>query len=350
MSRGVQIQVVGIGATQTVGQDSRSIPEIVLEAVEGALADADLSTQNIDAVVTASIDLVDGLTASAIAVTEVVGAVMKPETRIAADGLCALAHAACQLWAGAYETVLVVAHGKASMTSQQALTAWTLDPIYLQPLGVDYLSCAGLNAQVLAATDPGSVERWAQIASTRHNAGSSNNPRSAEEVLASPLVASPLTEAMCVPAADGAYAVVLRRGEPTAKKGVWLRGIGHDLERHNLGERDLSRWSGLVRARDRALAQSELEDARSFDLLEPSCSYAFEEELFLQAMGPREDAVISPDGGLFGGAVPVAAGLSRFCAAALRMRSQPELRHALAHGTWGPAGQGQVVAVLEGVP
>ncbi len=324
---------------------------MVLDAVECALADAGTDASAIDAVVTASVDLLDGLTASNIAVTEVVGAVMKPETRIAADGLCALAHAACQLWAGAYDMVLVVAHGKASMTPHQALTAWAMDPIYLQPLGVDFLACAGLVAQRIAAADPSSIERWAHTAAERCSAAPNAPAIDAAHVLASPLVAAPLTDAMCAPFADGACAVVLRRvdaaGSAKNSARLLLTGVGHDLDRHNLGERDLSQWSGLSRACSRALSQASINDATGFDLLEPSCLYPHEEELFIHAVKPRRDALVSPDGGLFGGVAPVAAGLSRFCAAARRMRAEPDLRCALAHGTWGPAGQGQVVATLE---
>ena len=120
---GRRISIAGVGRTMPCHEDRRSIPEMVLEAAEQALADAELSVTTVDAVVTASVDLFDGLTASNIAVTEVVGAVMKPETRIAADGLAALVHGACPLWAGAYETVLVVAHGKASMAPQSARAA-----------------------------------------------------------------------------------------------------------------------------------------------------------------------------------------------------------------------------------
>lgn len=76
--------VAGCGQIGPVADDPRSIPEIVLQAVEGALEDAGITHKDIDAVVTASVDILDGLTASNIAVTEVVGAVMKPEARIAA--------------------------------------------------------------------------------------------------------------------------------------------------------------------------------------------------------------------------------------------------------------------------
>jgi acetyl-CoA acetyltransferase len=345
------IRLAGSGETGPLGEDPRSIPEMVLEAVDLALADAAIGHDAIDAVTTASVDLFDGLTASNIAVTEVVGAVMKPECRIAADGLAAVVHGACQIWSGAYDTVLVVAHAKASMAPNATLTEWALDPIHQQPLGMNFPIAAGLQANVLALADAQAERRWAELAADRRASGDgAMAPKlSAAEILASEPVASPLRQGMCAPLGDGACAVVLRAaGE--GMDGPLLRGVGHDLEPHALGDRDLGHWSGLARALDRACAMADLtpEDA-DFDLAEPSCLYPHEEELFLAAAGLPDGALVSPDGGLMAGCVPVVAGLSRLAAAARWLRlAGNEGKRALAHGSWGPAGQGQVVAVLDG--
>lgn len=345
------VAVAGWGETGPLAEDPRSIPEMVLEAVEAALADAAIGYDDIGAAVTASVDLWDGLTASNIAVTEVVGAVMKPETRIAGDGLAAALHAACQIRAGAYQTVLVVAHAKASMSPHQALTQWAMDPVHLQPLGVDFLISAGLQARALADNDPQAEVRWADtVAERRAAAPQCLTPvRSAAEILASPVAASPLREGMCAPLGDGACAVVLRAETGKAKNGaIRLTGIGHDLAPHALGDRDLTRWDGLARACARAYEDAGITDpAAAIDLAEPSCFYAHEEELFARAAGIGDRAARSPSGGLFGGTAPVVAGLSRLAAAAAHMRGDESCRAALAHGAWGPAGQGQAVAVLE---
>jgi acetyl-CoA acetyltransferase len=301
--------------------------------------------------VTASVDLFDGLTASNIAVTEVVGAVMKAETRIAADGLAAAIHAACSLRSGAYQTVLVAAHGKASMNDYRSLTRWAMDPIHLQPLDVDFLVCAGLQASAMAAADGGAQRRWAELAARRRAAARGFALElSAEEVLASPLVAAPLREGMCAPLGDGAAAVVLSVLAPTpGRTSVRLVGMGHDLDRHAMGDRELARWDGLGRALSRARANAGLDSSNArIDLAEPSCLYPHEEELFRDACGIGGETAISPDGGLFGGTAPVVAGLSRLIAAARGLRGNAGLRRALAHGAWGPAGQGQAVVLLEG--
>lgn len=346
------IEVAGIGETTPATADPRSIPEMVLEAVERALADGGVSHDQIDAVVTGSVDMFDGLTASNIAVTEVVGAVLKPETRIAADGLGALIHGACQLAAGAYRTVLIAVHCKPSMADYQGLTGWALDPIHIQPLEVDFLTCAALQARILALADPDCEGRWAAIAAQRRTAAGDAGllpPRTVEEVTNSPPIASPIREDMCAPLADGASAVVLTiGGDVGGHPGVFITGLGHDLESHALGERNLAQWEGLERACGRAYAQAGLVNpARSFAFAEPSCLFPHEEQLFVAAAGLSEETPISLNGGLFAGAVPVAAGLSRLIAAVRRMRENPGDGRALVHGAWGPAGQGQAVAILE---
>lgn len=338
--------VAGFGQVGPVADDPRSIPEIVLWAVEGALEDAGIGHKDIDAVVTASVDILDGLTASNIAVTEVVGAVMKPEARIAADGLAAAIHGACQIWSGAYDTVLIVAHAKPSMAPYQDLMLWAMDPIYLQPLGVDFLTCAGLQARALAAGDGDAERRWADLVSARR--AGTPSAISADEVLASPVVASPLRAEMCAPMEDGACAIVLSAVLGGDGERPQVSGIGHDLAPHHLGDREIGLWRGLGRACDRAYRMAAIDNpASAFDLAEPSCLFPHEEELFVAAAGIGNGTVVSPGGGLFAGHTPVVAGLGRLAAAASAMRRDAGCGRALAHGAWGPAGQGQAVLILE---
>lgn len=345
MSERAPVGIAGVGDSRCVAKDSRSIPEMVLCAVEKALDDAQLKHENIDAVVTASVDLFDGLTASNIAVTEVVGAVMRPETRIAADGLAAIVHAACQIWAGAYDTVLVAAHGKSSMCCHDDLTNWAMEPVALQPLGTNFLICSALQAQMIRAADVDAEKRWARVASElRTRAGESGiaGACSVDEILASSSIASPLREGMRAPLGDGAYAVVLRKDAGDIR----LSGVGHDLSAHGLWDEASARWDGLERAYQRALCTSEAKPS-SIDLFEPSCYFAHEEELFRSACRLDASANVSPGGGLFGGVAPATGGLARLIAATRSMRNDKGISRSLAHGTWGPAGQGQVVTILE---
>ncbi len=105
----------------------------------------------------------DGKTASGVYVTEVIGSVMKPETRVANDGLFALLQGFMAIKSGLYNTCLVVAHCKASESSHFELSNWTFDPIFQQPLGLDYLSSAALQADAYMGKygiTEGTVRGW----------------------------------------------------------------------------------------------------------------------------------------------------------------------------------------------
>ena len=238
------------------------------------------------------------------------------------------------------------------MSDYRSLSRWAMDPIHLQPLDVDFLVCAGLQASVIAAADGGAQRRWAELAARRRSsaaAGGFAATLSVEAVLASPVVAAPLHEGMCAPLGDGAAAVVLSVRPPApGRRSVRLAGMGYDLEAHAMGDRDLTRWLGLERALRRARADAGIGASNAtIDLAEPCCLYPHEEELFRDACAIGGETAISPDGGLFGGTAPVVAGLSRLIAAVRGLRANERYRQALAHAAWGPAGQGQAVALLE---
>ena len=154
---------------------------------------------------------------------------------------------------------------------------------------------------------------------------------------------------MRAPLGDGAYAAVLRKNGGDIR----LTGVGHDLSPHGLWDESSAQWVGLERAYQRARATSGVimqpgaADPSNIDLYEPSCHFAHEEELFRRACAVHESANVSPGGGLFAGVAPATGGLARFIASIRAMRDDGDIARSLAHGTWGPAGQGQVVTILE---
>jgi acetyl-CoA C-acetyltransferase len=357
----VPVSLVAYGYTSYVPQPQCAIPELVHHAVQVALDDAGLSPQDVDAVVTASVDLWDGLTASNVAVTEVVGAVMKPETRVAGDGLLALCQATMSILAGSYETVLVVAHSKGSMADRWVLSNWTFDPLYQQPLGLDDLAAAALQAQVYLDRYGVSPRAPASVAvKNRQEPG-----LTVDDVLASPVLASPIHELEVLPVADGACALVLAtpsQGEQANGPPVYIRGFGYAVEPHYLGDRDLANPTALREAARRAYRMAGITDPRrEIQVAHVSETFAHQELLWYEGLGfcgPGEgtrlllDGVtasdgalpVNPRGGLLAGVPPLVAGLDRLIRAVEDVRAGATT--ALAHGTWGPAGQGQVVLVV----
>ncbi|MFQ5343367.1 MAG: thiolase family protein [Anaerolineae bacterium] len=363
------VSLIAYGCTPYTPQPQRSIPELVHQAVQATLSDAGLSIQDIDAVVTASVDLWDGLTASNMAVTEVVGAVMKPETRVAGDGLLAVCQAAMSIasaglstgLAGSYETVLVVAHSKGSMADRWALSNWTFDPLYQQPLGLDDLAAAALQAQVYLDRYGISPDGPAGVAvKNRQEPG-----LTLDDVLASPVLASPIHELEVPPVADGACALVLAtpsQGGQVDGPSVYIRGFGYAVEPHYLGDRDLAAPTALQEAARRAYRMAGIADPRhEIQVAHVSEAFAHQELLWCEGLGfcgpgegprllmegvtaPGGALPVNPRGGLLAGVPPFVAGLDRLVRAVEDVRAGATM--ALAHGAWGPAGQGQCVVVV----
>ncbi len=242
-----------------------SIVSLVHRAVRKCLEDAGEPMSAVDAVVTASVDLLDGKTASNISITEVVGAVMKPETRIAGDGLFALAHAAMSILSGQYNKVLVVAHSKASEGDQEKLSNWTYDPVFQQPLDLTDSVALGLQAQAFLRRCPAVMADEASRAelvaalsggdTVSETAGSGQGNLRAADVLQSSIVFSPLHELEIAKLGDGAAAVLL---EGNGKEGTELQGFGYSFDPHYLGDRDLSRNGALTEAVRRAGAMADI--------------------------------------------------------------------------------------------
>ena len=300
------VTILGVGRTDYAPKPGIAIPEMVYRAVQAALADARLGIAQIDAVVTASVDLYDGLTASNLAVTEVVGAVMKPESRVAGDGLLAACQGAMAILAGAYETVLVVAHCKASMGDRLEISRWTFDPIYQQLLGLDDFTAAALQTAVLGS------------------------PR------------SPIP----VPPADGAAALILTRS-PNPKSIIQnpkLVGMGWALDEHYLGDRDLGDSAALRAAAKCAFSIAGITNPnRELSIVELSDHFEYQRGLWTAVLNLNDFPNTNPSGGLTHGVPPFVAGLDRLIEVVLHLRQEPGT--GLAHGCWGPAGQGQAVMV-----
>jgi len=295
------VSILGVGRTPYAPQPSVTIPELVYQAVQSALADAGLTMRDVDARVTASVDLWDGLTASNVAITEVVGAVMQPEARVAGDGLLAACHGALSIMAGAYQTVLVVAHCKATMGDRWGISNWTFDPIYQQPLGLDDFSAAALQTAALGLAPP-------------------------------PIPCPP---------ADGAAAIILS----STPAPVTIRGMGWGLDEHYLGDRDLTDSPALRAAARRAFALAGIDDPQhDLALAELSDHFDYQRALWASILGLESLPNLNRAGGLARGIPPLVAGLDRLMEIVLRLREEPGL--GLAHGCWGPAGQGHVVMVV----
>ncbi|MDR7463595.1 MAG: thiolase family protein [Armatimonadota bacterium] len=317
--------------------------------------------QEVDAVVTASVDLWDGLTASNVAVTEVVGAVMKPETRVAGDGLLAVCHATMIILSGNYKTVLVVAHGKASMADRWELSKWTFDPIYQQPLDLDDLVAGALQAQTYLGRYQVSPDAPALVAVKNRK----EDGLTVDAVLTSPVLAPPIHDLEVPPEADGACALLLGAASSIGVPGrrpARIRGFGYALETHYLGDRDLANPIALREAAIRAYRMAGIgHPRREIQVAHVSELFAHQELLWYEGLdfcdrgqgahlliegvtSPQGTLPVNPRGGVLAGVPPFVAGLDRLVRAVEDVTAG--VTTALAHGAWGPGGQGHCVVVV----
>jgi len=374
---------VGImGASQTHFEASKThqtISEMVFEIAQKALEDAGISWEDLNYTITSSVDLWDGLTASNATLTEVVGAVMKPEMRVAGDGLTAAFQGMLTILSGAADLVLVLSYSKESMSSRWGITNWVFDPIYQQTLGLDYLSAAALQAQAYFSRYGITEEACARVvvknlSDAQKNLFAQRRPKvSVQEVMNSEVLASPIKALDVSPISDGGAAVILasermireKKAEP-----VWILGAGRSLENHYLGERDLAEGEALRQAGQKAYALAGIKNPfKEIDIAEISCAFSHQELLWAELLKfyPRGQGVklledweagvdgkpfLNPSGGLMAGNPLIPAGLVRLVEAFLQLKGKAQghqvrgAKKALAHGTDGPCGQGQCVMVV----
>jgi acetyl-CoA C-acetyltransferase len=370
-----------VGGAQTKFEEDKgyeTIPEMVFHVVSEVLADAGVSIDDIDAIVTSSVDLWDGSTATNALINDAVGGVMKPESRVASDGLGALMQGAMMVLADAADLVLVVSHAKGSMAPQQTVSNWTFDPIFQQTLGLDYLVAAALQANAYLNTYHISEQEIA-LASVKALKNAKNNPFSQSsgditvaDVMESRVLASPIKELDAAPPSDGAAAIVLaskKKALQLRATPVQIRGMGSALDSHYLAHRDLCEGKALAAAAERAYRMAGISDpSKEIDVFELTTLFSFEELMETEILGlaPRGkgnrliadgvtsmggDIPVNPSGGMLSGNPIHVSGLVRMVEVALQLSGRAEKRQVtgatvgLAHGMSGPCGAQQFVVI-----
>jgi len=375
-----QVGIIGVNQSKYEADKSyEAIVETVFDVVEGAMTDAGVKRDDLGSIVTSSVDLWDGRTASNQMLGDVVGAIMKPESRVAGDGLGAVFQGMMTILAGASELTLVVAQCRASLGSHYGISNWVFDPVYQQPLGLDFLSAGALQANRYMERFGITPEDCAQVV-VKNFGDALNNPFATMaakitigEVMNSPMLAYPIKEMDAAPVSDGACAVILaspEKAKELSRKPVWIHGAGHCVEGHYLGGRDLSDGEALERAATRAYEMAGIRDPlKELDVAEISASFSYQEPLWTELMGfcKRGEGInilkegitslegtlpVNPSGGVIAGNPVTVAGLTRLAETVLQIRGEAgrrqvnEAKKALAHGTTGCCGQGQYVMIV----
>jgi acetyl-CoA C-acetyltransferase len=377
-------RVAIVGYAQSRHQHDMPLPreDMVFEVVKGALNDAGITRQEVDTVVSASTDFLDGRTISGVFYGMAAGAYLKDESKAEEDGTLALYYAFMRILTGIYDTAVVEAHTQGSCINPHQVSAYTVDPLFDRQFGLlNDVATAALQARMYMSKYGVSEEDIAMVA-VKNLANAASNPNAhrqmlditPEEVLNSKLYYDPIRELTMSPISDGACALVLaseERAREITDSPVWILGAGSCQDAY-LRDRNLHKLESLEKAAQKAYEMAGITNPVSeIEVMEVSEKFAHEELMIYEALGLCregkgrvliEDGVtgrygelpVNPSGGALGADPVCATGLIRVIEAAKQINGEAngyQLAHAcraLAHGQFGLCAQKNVVFILGG--
>lgn len=347
------VAIVSFAQLPSVRRDRvRDEPELVQPVVNEALSRAGLGWDDVGFVCSGSADYLVGRPFSFVAAVDGLRAYPPiRESHVEMDGAFALYEAWVRLLHGDIDVALVYAFGKSSLGPLPDVLNTRHDPYYVQPLGLDSISAAAMQAQAMIDAGLGTERDFAEIA-RRNRAIARENPNAqvrglfeVDAMMGDPYLAEPLRKSFCPPISDGAAAIVLATGERARSlvaRPAYIRGIDHRIEPSSLGARD------LTRARSAELAAEKAGVFRQpVEFAELHAPFAHQEILLRRALRLGDEVAINPSGGALAANPLMCAGLIRIGEAASRIH-RGIARRGIAHCTAGDCLQQNLVAVLEG--
>jgi acetyl-CoA C-acetyltransferase len=349
----------------------QNVEDIIYGSVRGLLDQASLDIRDVDAVIGAGDDVLDGRSISNVFTAEYAGAFLKEESKVEDDGAYAASYAFMRIASGACETALVYGYSKGSDSSPQHYSGMIADPLYLRPLGVEAITAAALQAQCYFSRYNVTEEQAALVAVKNRKHALSNpfaqlsGEFSVEDVMRSPMLASPIKRLDASPVSDGCCALLLASEDAVKRfqmKPAWIRGLSFFTDSFYPGHRDLTEIRSAHKAAERAYKMANIHDPeKEIAFAEIHEPFSFQELMMYEALGICEKG----EGGKFaesgatgeGGRLPVnlsggalsanpifAAGLIRLAEAANRISERGG--NAVAHATSGFCLQSNIVYVL----
>jgi len=379
-----KVGIVGIGQTKCEGVEkkrSQTYYDMVFEATKKAFDDAGLERGNIDTVVEAAYDLMDGRTISNMYLCTAAGGYLKDESRVAEDGTFALAYAYMRIASGLFDTAVVAAHGNREGAIELA-SSYIFDPFFCRPVGANYLTTLALQATRYMAKYNVSEETVANVVVKNRENGISNpyahlrSKVTAKDVLDSKIISWPLRELGLPPKSEGACALILAEEDLALRitgTPIWIDGIAWSVDTYHIGSKELAELTPAAVAAKRAYQMANIKNPlKQIDVAEIHDATAFHELMEYEALGfcgkgaggklltegattMRGELPVNPSGGALCADPYPATGLARVVEATLQLRGEAGKRQisdaetALTHGlsiASGSAAQTNCVTVL----
>ena len=320
----MKVGVAGIYQTKFGELWERSLEDLIREAAQGAMKNAGLEKEQIEAVFLAN------MLSDQLASQNHLGALLAsclqiqaPVTRIeaaCASGGVAVREAVLLIEAGIHEAVLVVGAEKMTDAATTEATASLMGAAGEDEAlaGLNFVGLYALMAQAYLQEFKALEKDLAQVAVKNHFHASFNDkaqfpyPVSLEQVLASPKIADPLKLLDCSPITDGAAAVVLvseRLLKKLGQKPVFIIGSGQASDSLSLKDRE-----DLVSLKASRLAAKKAYQLAGFgqkeiELVEVHDCFTIAEILALEDLGfyPKGEGFVAEQNGevKLGGKRPV---------------------------------------------
>ncbi|HMZ35842.1 MAG: thiolase family protein [Leptospirales bacterium] len=378
----MRIGVIGHGISIERENLDQSTEDLVFVTVKKALRETGLTIEEIDTIVQAGDDIMDGIAINHVYTVEPAGSFLKDESKVERDGAWAVHYAMARLLSGKFRTAMVVAFSKASQCTYSAFSGMSADPFYLRPVGADGDSIAALQANYFMQRTGATEADLAQVARKNRANGSANQSRTMEgetkdfsidEILKSARIATPITRLTAAYPGDGCVVMILATEEYVKEKkrnAAWIIGVGLSGDAYYPTYRNLSELKHVGLAANKALEMSgrKIGDVNIFELQE---NYAHQELMLCEALGiapagsPQKalndgafdrssGKPVNASGGALSGGIIYASGLARLMEASLQVTGQagpsqvPGAKTALVSAQAGLGIQSSIIYVVEG--
>ncbi len=377
-----KVAIVGYAQSRHEYDMPKTREDMVFDVVKEALRNTGILREDVDTVMTASTDYLDGRTISNVFLSMAVGAFLKDESKVEEDGTMAVLYALMRLLAGTHDVAVVEAHTQGSTFNPHQVSEYTLDPLFDRQFGImNDVSAAALQAGSYMDMHNVAEEHLALV-SVKNLTNAAFNPHahrkmpdvSMDDVLDSKPYYDPIRELMMSPVSDGCCALVLATEEKAREitdNPVWIEGVGFYNDAY-LRDRELDRLRSLELAAKKAYDMAGIADPLTdLDVAEVSERFSHEELMIYESLGLCREGggknmiekgitdisgefPVNPSGGALGADPVCATGLIRMVEAARQIRGEcggyqvPGARRALVHGQFGICAQKNAVYILGG--
>jgi acetyl-CoA C-acetyltransferase len=352
-----RVAIVGTG--QTFHKSHRpdvNGQELINEAVQRALADAELTVGEIDAIVIGNMDHFEGINYVDCWSVDGSGGVMKPVIKLTTGGTTGstLAIGGYHLVAsGLFDRVLVIGWEKNSESDTTGAITTAFDPVWDRLVFAGAISGLAAEAQAYMARY-GATDRDGARVSVRDRRHACNNPYTQlrkevtiDDVLASPMLADPIHLLDVCPRTDGACAVIMA-GEHVAEKicatpdWIWATANRHTYA--YLGDANFGRLDSMAAASREIYHKAGIQEpVKEIGVIEMYQPYSFAGIMWIEDLGLAEyghgaelvwsgatdmggEIPINPSGGVIACNPIGATGLIRCAEAALQVMGKAEDR------------------------